>query len=402
MLKKDIELILKSQSDYFEEDQNIIQRDILKRLKPTKGFVTIITGIRRAGKSTLLKSLISKNKKKCQYLHFDDPRLLSFDIEDFYAIEEICGQSTIYYYDELHQVKTWERYIRHACERKIELTITGSNASMLSTELTTLLTGRHLSYELFPYNYKEYLSSNSVKNNIEQLKNYMIEGGFPEFQRSKNREIHRQLLKDIIDRDIIARYSIRDAYAFMQVTMHLINNIARPMTYRKLARSYGIKSVNTVITYMQYLENAYLFFIIHKYDHRYKKQQSNEKKIYAIDNGLVVSNTIKIQDDHGRLFENMIFLHLRQQYDQVHYYKNKGECDFIVSQNGKPVCCYQVCYDLNRHNQEGEVNGCIEAMTDLKLKKGYIVTLDQNDKMKQDKVTINIISADKLFNIRTK
>jgi len=230
----------------------------------------------------------------------------------------------------------------------------------------------------------------------------MIEGGFPEFQRSKNREIHRQLLKDIIDRDIIARYSIRDAYAFMQVTMHLINNIARPMTYRKLARSYGIKSVNTVITYMQYLENAYLFFIIHKYDHSYKKQQSNEKKIYAIDNGLVVSNTIKIQDDHGRLFENMIFLHLRQQYDQVHYYKNKGECDFIVSQNGKPMCCYQVCYDLNRHNQEIEVNGLTEAMTDLNLKKGYIVTLDQNDKMKQDKVTINIISADKLFNIRTK
>ena len=116
---------------------------------------------------------------------------------------------------------------------------------------------------------------------------------------------------------------------------------------------------NPLSSNISYLDNAYLFFIIHKYDHSYKKQQSHEKKVYAIDNGLVISNTTKVQEDHGQLFENLIFLYLRQKYNDIHYYRNNGECDFIVSQNGKPIACYQVCYDLNRHNEEREVNGLI-------------------------------------------
>lgn len=397
MLKKDINNVLLSQKEYFKGTQSIVDRQLQRNIRPTQGFITIITGVRRAGKSTLLKSIISQSTKKSQYLHFDDPRLLNFKIDDFYALEEICGNSVSYYFDELHQISSWERYIRHANERKIPLTITGSNASMLSTELATLLTGRHLSYELFPYNFEEYCRANKKKPSIKNLSSYMTDGGFPEFQKTKNREIHRQLLVDIVERDIIARYSIRDKNAFMQITMHLINNIARPMTYRKLARSYGINSANTVSSYISYLENAYLFFIVQKFDHSFKKRQSNEKKVYAIDNGMVISNTTKLQDDHGRLFENMIYLHLRQNFDTIHYYKNKGECDFIVSNNGNIVACYQVCYELNRHNTEREVDGLIEAMTELNISKGFIITLDQNDTMKREDHKIVLMSADKLF-----
>lgn len=311
MLHSQLAEVLHSQIDLLDHVDQYIDRNIKPYINEQNGFATIITGVRRSGKSTLLKTMMQNYDGPQQYLHFDDPRLLNFEVLDFYTIEELTAPDTKYYYDEIHQIPQWEKYVRHATEKQMPLIITGSNAAMLSTELATLLTGRHLSYELFPFDYREYKSFHQLSDSDDVVADYLHHGGFPEYLISKNDLILQQLLTDIIQRDIVARYKVRDSHALMQITMHLMNNISRPYTLNKLKKTYGIGSVNTVASFLQYLENAYLIFSIRKYDNSYKKQLVNEKKAYSIDTGFIRANTIKIQEERGRLLENLVFLALR-------------------------------------------------------------------------------------------
>ncbi len=395
MLRSHIEKILIDQEEYLIDSDDFIPRYKSEQIDVYPGFATIITGIRRSGKSTLLRSMAyhKEMREKALYLHFDDPRLLDFKVDDFYTLEDIKGKDCTFYFDEIHQVKDWERYIRQATERKISTVITGSNASMLSTELATLLTGRHLSYELFPFDFEEYCRFHNLKTDPDSLTSYMNDGGFPEYLTKKNPIILQQLLIDILQRDIVARYSIRNSHLLNRIAMHLINNIARPYTLNKLARSYQVGSVNTVASYLQHFENAYLLFSISKFDHSFKKQLVNEKKIYAIDTGLVNSNTIKNQEDTGRLFENMIFLHLRRQGDNVYYFKQERECDFVISKSDRVITCYQVCYQLDRHNEEREIKGLLEAMDFFNHDIGYLITGAEDDELRMEGRTIRLLSA---------
>ena len=145
------------------------------------------------------------------------------------------------------------------------------------------------------------------------------------------------------------------------------------------------------------MENAYLFFSISKFDYSYKKQLVNEKKVYAIDTGFVRANTIKLQDDHGRLLENLVFLYLRRQHRQIYYYRDEWECDFILNEHQQVTRCVQVCLQLDRHNMEREVNGLIEALSFFNHDQGYIVTMEQQDILTKNDKTITLISAHDLL-----
>ena len=397
MLHSQLAEVLHSQIDLLDHVDQYIDRNIKPYINEQNGFATIITGVRRSGKSTLLKTMMQNYDGPQQYLHFDDPRLLNFEVLDFYTIEELTAPDTKYYYDEIHQIPQWEKYVRHATEKKMPLIITGSNAAMLSTELATLLTGRHLSYELFPFDYREYKSFHQLSDSDDVVADYLHHGGFPEYLISKNDLILQQLLTDIIQRDIVARYKVRDSHALMQITMHLMNNISRPYTLNKLKKTYGIGSVNTVASFLQYLKNAYLIFSIRKYDNSYKKQLVNEKKAYSIDTGFIRANTIKIQEDRGRLLENLVFLALRRRYSNIYYYRERGECDFVITEHQQPIQCYQVCYTLDRHNQDREVHGLLEAMTFFNHQQGYMVTMNQQDEIRKEGKTITIITAHDLL-----
>lgn len=397
MLHSQLAEVLHSQIDLLDHVDQYIDRNIKPYINEQNGFATIITGVRRSGKSTLLKTMMQNYDGPQQYLHFDDPRLLNFEVLDFYTIEELTAPDTKYYYDEIHQIPQWEKYVRHATEKQMPLIITGSNAAMLSTELATLLTGRHLSYELFPFDYREYKSFHQLSDSDDVVADYLHHGGFPEYLISKNDLILQQLLTDIIQRDIVARYKVRDSHALMQITMHLMNNISRPYTLNKLKKTYGIGSVNTVASFLQYLENAYLIFSIRKYDNSYKKQLVNEKKAYSIDTGFIRANTIKIQEDRGRLLENLVFLALRRRHSNIYYYRERGECDFVITEHQQPIQCYQVCYTLDRHNQDREVHGLLEAMTFFNHQQGYMVTMNQQDEIRKEGKTITIITAHDLL-----
>ena len=384
MLKESIRLVVLSQSQELKKNSAGIQRELLKNVDLRTKHAIILSGIRQCGKSTLLKQLL-KDLTKFYYFNFEDPRALNFRLEDFETLEEVFkeefGDSVYYFFDEIQNIQEWERFVRARLDTGKKFIITGSNASLLSKELGTRLTGRHLTYELFPFSYKEMLELKSQKPSVKTFEEYSKKGGFPEFLIFDKNEILHELFNDILLRDIVARYSLRESKTIKELAIYLLTNVGSEFSYNKLAKYFNIGSVNSVIGYISYLEDSYLIFTISKFDYSYKKQIINPKKTYSIDTGLSNANSASFSEDKGRVLENLVFLHLRRKYKEIYYFKRKHECDFVVKDKGKVIFAVQVCHTLTEDNKEREVNGLKEAMKELKIETGVILTLNQDDKL---------------------
>lgn len=384
MLKESIRLVVLSQSQELKKNSAGIQRELLKNVDLRTKHAIILSGIRQCGKSTLLKQLL-KDLTKFYYFNFEDPRALNFRLEDFETLEEVFkeefGDSVYYFFDEIQNIQEWERFVRARLDTGKKFIITGSNASLLSKELGTRLTGRHLTYELFPFSYKEMLELKSQKPSVKTFEEYSKKGGFPEFLIFDKNEILHELFNDILLRDIVARYSLRESKTIKELAIYLLTNVGSEFSYNKLAKYFNIGSVNSVIGYISYLEDSYLIFTISKFDYSYKKQIINPKKTYSIDTGLSNANSASFSEDKGRVLENLVFLHLRRKYKEIYYFKRKHECDFVVKDKGKVIFAVQVCHTLTEDNKEREVNGLKEAMKELKIETVVILTLNQDDKL---------------------
>jgi uncharacterized protein len=375
-----------------KKQEGEIQRDLLEAL-PQTSFVTIITGIRRCGKSTLLKQIM-RTKEQFLYVNLEDQRLFNFELEDFMRLEEayteLYGEPQYYFFDEIQEVDAWEKYIRHLHDKQKKVFITGSNASLLSKELGTKLTGRHMSKTLFPFSYKEFLRFKKSKPSTQSFTAYLEKGGFPSYLQEENKEILQQVFKDILYRDIIVRFQIRNEKALEQVALFLISNIGKKFSYTKLASHFGIGSTNSVIEYISHFEKSYILFTIPKFDYSLKKQQINPKKAYAIDLGLAQANSLSFTEDKGRMLENLVFLELKRKGNEVFYFEGKKECDFVIKQQGAITNAIQACYELTKENEQREIDGLIEALHTLNLKEGMILTYNQEDKLQKEGKTIHI------------
>ena len=301
---------------------------------------------------------------------------------EFYEIfKENFGESDHYFFDEIQNVPEWERFIRQKHDEGKKIIITGSNASLLSRELGTKLTGRHLTYELFPFSYKEMLKLKGKKESIKTLREYLNKGGFPEYLKYEKTEILQELLKDILARDIIVRHKLKDSKIIKELTIYLISNIGKEFSYNKLKEYFNTGSTNTIISYISFLEDSFVLFTVPRFDYSLKKQIINPKKIYAIDTGLIRANTTSFTLDDGRIIENAVFLHLRKKYKEIFYYKGNRECDFLIKEGTKITHAVQVCNILTEENKQREIEGLQEAMQKFNLKKGTIITMDQKDKI---------------------
>ncbi|OFY66122.1 MAG: hypothetical protein A3H98_12015 [Bacteroidetes bacterium RIFCSPLOWO2_02_FULL_36_8] len=195
---------------------------------------------------------------------------------------------------------------------------------MLSRELGTRLTGRNLQYELYPFSFSEYLKYKKIKAGVESFSHYFQEGGVPEFILFPDIKVLQGLVSDILYRDIIVRHTIRN-YAGLQVlTNYLLSNVGKEFSYTKLKDSFGISSVNTIISLIHYLEDCYLLFTVPKFDYSLKKQSKNPKKIYAVDSGIIRAITLSFTDDLGRILENIVFIHLLRRNYKVFYFRMKN------------------------------------------------------------------------------
>jgi uncharacterized protein len=368
-------------------------RDQLQKLPDTKSHALIVSGIRRCGKSTLLFQLLKERYQQAFYLNFDDPRLYDLEISDFIKLDQLIQQSgsIVLMFDEIQLIKGWERYIRQKLDEDYQIFVTGSNTSLLSRELGASLTGRHIIRELFPFSYAEYCSFHNFTMCPEATVSYLRDGGFPEYQKQKNSEILTSLLDDIIMRDIALRYNIRDVRTLQRLTMFLLSNVGNRVTANKLKVIFGISSATTILEYFSYLEQSYLLTFIPMFNYSLKKQNINPRKIYAIDTGMVEVATPQFSKDEGHKLENMVFLALRRLSKEIFYYSGKGECDFLVMNNGIINNAIQVCLVLNGDNLQRETSGLFEAMKTFNLPEGTIVTLSQNDSFIQDGMKVNVV-----------
>jgi uncharacterized protein len=395
LLETQIEEVVHTQSEKIVKREGGLEREKLAGLKVTENFALIVTGIRRCGKSTLLLQVLKKSLKNVFFLNFEDIRLSGFEIDDYTRLSNIINKKkvTTLFFDEIQMLPNWELYVRQKLDEGYKVVVTGSNATLLSKELGTKLTGRHLSTELFPFSYNEFISFKNLKNTTQSVEKYLAFGGFPEYVKTENEEILNQLLNDILNRDIAVRYAIRDVASLKKLTVYLISNIGKLVSANNLKEILGLKSTTSILEYFSYLENAYIVQFLPKFSYSLKTQIRNAKKVYTIDLGLFTQNSIIFTEENGRRLENMVYLHLRRKYTELYYFQEKRECDFVVMKNRKVVELIQVCYDLSPENIERETQGLMEAMEFFAVKEGKIITLKQTETFVKEKYKINVIAA---------
>ncbi|MBU0591043.1 ATP-binding protein [Candidatus Micrarchaeota archaeon] len=393
ILKETLKGIVKAQKEELSKIDYGTQREELSNIKLNMPFALVVSGIRRCGKSTLLRQVM-KTTKNFYYFNFEDPRVANFEVEDFQKLNDIFseeyGQSNNYFFDEIQNIHKWELFVRTMLDKNKHFMITGSNASLLSKELGTRLTGRHLNHELFPFSYREFLLFTSKKAGTDSFGEYLENGGFPEYLLYKKSSILQELFNDIIMRDIIVRYKLRSTKEIKDIALYLITNAGAEFSYNNLAKTFNLGSTNSAVAFVSYLEDSYLLFTISKFDYSLKKQAVNPKKVYSIDNGLSSAISISFSSNKVRMLENHVFLDLRRTGKEIYYFKGEKECDFLIKEKNKITAAIQVCYELNEDNKEREVEGLIEALQKFDLSKGLILTYDQDDVLKLSGKTITI------------
>ena len=376
-----------------------------KRLLKTSQIV-VITGIRRCGKSTLLHQ-IANNYKDFLYINFDDERLFNFELADFQNLMLIFKKRSStknIFIDEIQNVQNWERFIRRIFDEDYKIYITGSNSKLLSSELATHLTGRYLKIELFPFSFGEYIKHKNIEispltsdikaNVLKAFDEYLLVGGFPGFPLNNDISYIQQIFEDILYKDLIARFEIRNIKTFKQLAHYLITNFTKEISYNSLKNCLTLSNVNTIKDYIDYLQQAYLVFECYKYDYSLKKQIVYNKKIFCIDNGLQKSISFNFSNNFGHLLENMIFIELRRKSPQVYFYKTvqNYEVDFVVQDNELQL--FQVCYSIeDEKTYEREKRALIVAMKELNIQSSTILSYNNEALIKTDSGNINVIPA---------
>lgn len=399
LLKSLLQEIAEAQKENLLKLKASLKRHQLDKMPDLTSHALIISGIRRCGKSTLLHQLLKDKYPDAFYLNFEDPRLYDLELNDFTRLDEVIseGESRELLFDEIQVVEGWERYIRQKLDEGFKTIITGSNASLLSSELGTKLTGRHITKELFPFSWKEFCEFKSTEFSGESLMTYMETGGFPEYVKSENDDVLHQLFEDILVRDIAVRYGVRDVKTLQRLALYLISNVGNLVTGNKMRSLFGIGATSTVMEYFSYLEQTWLLHFIPKFSYSFRKQSINPRKVYAIDTGLVNVNSKSFSDDYGRILENLVYLHLRRKYKQIYYFSEKGECDFVAVEKEEAAEIVQVCYELNPDNLDRELNGLFEALVFFDKEEGLIITQKQNDRFERNGKVAKVVPCHQYF-----
>ena len=406
------QLILEQEEVFTFEDENEVIRDALGQIAAFVDIphIVVISGLRRSGKSTLLKQIRKKYypNETVYYFNFEDERIADMKIEDMNilleTLLEIKGSSRVFFLDEVQNIKGWEMFVRRLYDKGFKFFITGSNTSMLSRELGSRLTGRYVNIEVFPFSFKEYLDLVDVKildpvtteerAIIKKAYNkYFTQGGMPEYLRYQRSEIIKVLYENLLYRDVIGRYGLKDERAIKELSMYLISNCSSEISFNRLKEVINVGSINTIKSYMGHLADSYLIFTMNKYSHSIRKQIYSNKKVFVIDPSFIDLVSFKFSEDVGKILENMVFIELKRRRKEVYFHKDKKECDLIIREKNKITQAIQVTFRIDERNRDREVSGLIDALKKYDLKKGLIITDDQEFEMEKDGRTIHVLPA---------
>lgn len=390
--------------------EKYVKRDT-KEFSLKHNLIKVIIGPRRAGKSFFVVHTLKG--QKFGYANFDNEELAeakNYD-EIISAISEAYGKPNILFFDEIQNLPKWELFVNRLQRQGYNVIVTGSNSHLLSKELATHLTGRHLPTNILTFSFKEYLKAKEIsfENNTttkmeEQLRKYVQEGGYPEtiIKDISSKQYLTILFDSIIYKDIVKRYNLRGK-AIEQLALFLLSNAATEFSYLSLAKATQIKSSITTQKYTRYLEDAYLFFTITRFSYKTKNQDQN-KKIYCYDNGMISAKAFQTSQNLGKLFENVVASHLKRKEIEneldFYYWKNQQneEVDFVIKRDRKVEQLIQVCFDPSKsETKKREIRALINAGKELKCKNLLVLTdhfeAEEKHEWFGEKAKINFVPA---------
>lgn len=411
--KEQIKTMLLEQFDAFWGRATGIERAQLAEIERAIQLphAVIVSGLRRVGKSTLLAQMAHKlGYDSFYYVNFEDDRFLGFQPEDaeqlYRMLVETFGERKIFVVDEVQNIPGWEHFVRRFMDMDFKFYITGSNASLLSRELGTRLTGRYVPIELYPFSFREFLQfkketfpdlqrmttvEKARLNNL--LDAYLQVGGIPDALKYPELPLLRTLYDDVLYRDIATRYRLEAVTALKELAFYLMSNPSSMVSFNKLKDQFRLGSVNTIKSYIDYMENSWLVFTLNLYDFSIKRQQIAPKKVYCIDTGLSSTIGFGFSPNTGKLLENLVFLALRRQTKEIYYYATPGgyEVDFYLPEKRQLI---QVARNMqNPATREREIRALSDALKGVKVESALILSDANENEFLLDGIKVEIRSV---------
>lgn len=391
---------------YVERNKNPYGRKWLD-----SGLIKVILGPRRSGKSVF--SLMLLKDRPFMYFNFDDDILASTGgistNELMKELEAAYGNIKNILFDEIQNLPSWELFANSLHRQGYNLVLTGSNARLLSQELATYLTGRHIPVEILPFDFKEFLRAKnfqihpehsfSVVHRGELLKlldEYLVNGGFPEVVVSNvdPKDYLKVLFDSLLFKDVVKRHKVKFSTLIGNLGTHLINNFASLYSLRKLQDILNLKSITTTEKYVSYLEEAYLIFSLLRYSPKPIARIKSPKKVYVVDTGLIGAKATQHSPDKGKLMENLVMVELvRRGNDpdrEIFYYvtRNGREVDFILRKGFEAIELIQAAYTITPEVEQREVKALVEAAKELNAGKLTLLTWDDKREVEKDGLKI--------------
>lgn len=415
----DMELLIKKWNPHFEDPAKgewvgtVLREKYLRRLWKAMEIhhILLLTGVRRSGKSTLMHQLMGRliqekiRPQNILYLYFEDLLVQPYLtlgaklLEQFYSFyfEKYNPQGKVYIFlDELQGVKEFNHWLHTHYEfnKNVKFIVSGSRRSLIDSEAATVLTGRNVQFDIYPFNFYEYLLVKNIELRgkdtarsildanfsqtttiLHHLGNFLFEGGYPEIVLAKDREnktlIANSYYRDILTRDVIGPNNIRNAREIELLGLQVLSDFTKTHTYRSLGGPQGL-SVGTVKTYLDYFYNSYLFFGSKHFSYKIKETQDVRRpiKLYVVDNGLRNFNTLNIRPDLGQCAENTVFMELKKSNVPINYWQGKKEIDFVILNPNVSLLNVSFTDEISQR----EVDGLLEGLEEFNLERGIILT----------------------------
>lgn len=384
MDKRSLEMVLMDQMEELEilRGENFCHRPEEAMIDLQSPHAQVVVGVRRSGKSTLCFQALESAGVHFAYVDFDDERLCNLDATELNDVLEVLykiyGDFQYLFLDEVQNIDGWHLFVNRMLRRKMHVIVTGSNAKLLSSDLATYLSGRNKEIPLYPFSFSEYCQMKSVDTFQRSTRNegfrraafdeYMKQGGFPELMQMNDGSFYvRDLVNNILQRDIEQRFKISLKVSFEQLAHHMLNISPAVVIPSELAEMLNIKSEHTVRNYVGYMKQAYLLIGLQKYSNKSRVRMAREK-VYPVDVALMNQrDNAFIGSNLGWRLETIVYLQLVRQYKpagyDIYYLDDRsGECDFLLCRNNKVVQAIQVSYDISSpKTRKREIDGLLLA-----------------------------------------
>lgn len=399
LLRETLEAVLSNPAPTPGMDDEVI-RHFQPGWKPAvASHALALTGVRRCGKSTLQTQVQRGIPGAAVNLNLEDTRLYGMGPEDFPTLLSVLDARhprAAVYLDEVQEVPEWQRLVRALLDAGRRVCLTGSNASLLGREMGSKLTGRHLSHEVYPFSFREFLEFTGQKAGAAGLEDYLLRGGFAAALRAGPQQggtLLRELLRDVVHRDIVTRHSLRTARPLMTLALHLLAHPGQPLSLQALSKGLGLPSVAQTGRMVEYLQDAWMVLAVPRFSSSFKRRVTSPPKYYAVDTGLAGANSPNPTPDLGRKLENAVLLALRRAGTAPAFATapHEWECDFVT-----PAEVIQCCARLTPENRGRELRGLLQAAALPGAAKGrtremLVLTLDQEDTLLEQGRSVRVI-----------